>query len=93
MIKCNFSKILGEKKLRVADVVRGTEVPRNTLASLYYETAKRVDLDVIDRLCGFLDCDVSDLFERIPGGIRKTRGLPVSRKKGTGTGRRDIQRT
>jgi putative transcriptional regulator len=64
MIKCRLSILMGERKLRVADVARETGLPRSTVTSLYKETAERIDLDTIDVLCEFFDCDVGDLFYR-----------------------------
>ena len=66
MIKCHLSRIMGEKKLRVADVARAVGVHRNAITLLYEETAPRVDMDTIDKLCAFLDCGIQDLFEYIP---------------------------
>ena len=56
---------MGEHKLKIADVARGTGLNRNTVTLLYNETASRVDLDAIDRLCRFFQCEVGDLFERV----------------------------
>jgi len=64
MIKCRLSILMGERKLRVADVARGTGLSRSTVTSLYKETAERIDLDTIDALCEFLDCEVGELFVR-----------------------------
>lgn len=65
MIKCNLSRILGEKKLKISDVSRDTGINRGTLTRLYQETAERIDLEVMDQLCDYLKCDVGDLFEKI----------------------------
>jgi len=65
MVRCNLSRILGEKKLKVSDVERGTNVHRHKITALYKETAQKVDLDTIDKLCVFLDCSVGELFERV----------------------------
>ena len=65
MIKCNLSRILGEKKLKISDVSRDTGINRGTLTRLYQETAERVELDVMDQLCKYLKCEVGVLFERI----------------------------
>ena len=65
MIKCHLSRIMGEKKLRIADVARAIGVHRNAITLLYEETATRVDMDTIDKLCAFLDCGIQDLFEYI----------------------------
>lgn len=63
MIKCHLSRLMGEQKLKVVDVARETGVNRGTVTRLYQETAERVDLDVIDRLCRYFRCSVGDLFE------------------------------
>ena len=65
MIKCHLSRIMGEKKLRIADVARAIGVHRNAITLLYEETATRVDVDTMDKLCAFLDCGIQDLFEYI----------------------------
>ena len=65
MIKCNLSRILGEKKLKISDVSRDTGINRGTLTRLYQETAERIDLEVMDQLCVYLNCEVGELFERI----------------------------
>lgn len=64
MIKCNLSRIMGEKKLKISDVSRDTGINRGTLTRLYQETAERVDLLVMDQLCEYLSCSVGDLFEK-----------------------------
>lgn len=65
MIKCNLSRIMGEKKLKISDISRDTGINRGTLTRLYQETAERIDLEVMDQLCVYLDCEVGELFERI----------------------------
>lgn len=68
MIKCNLSRMLGEKKLKISDVSRDTGLNRGTLTRLYQETAERVDLDVLEQLCRYLDCEVGDLLELVDDG-------------------------
>ena len=63
MVKCHLSRILGERKLKVAEVARDTGINRNTLHRLYNETATRVDLEVIEQICSYLQIEVGDLFE------------------------------
>ncbi|MBF4988191.1 helix-turn-helix transcriptional regulator [Methylophilus sp. 14] len=65
MIKCHLSRIMGEKKLKVADVARAIDVHRNSITLLYDETATRVDLEVLNRLCNYLNCNIEDLLEFI----------------------------
>ncbi|MEJ5228299.1 helix-turn-helix transcriptional regulator [Thermodesulfovibrio sp.] len=63
MIKCHLSKLMGERKLKIADVARAIDVHRNTITLLYYENAKRIDFDVLDKLCKFFNCKVEDILE------------------------------
>jgi putative transcriptional regulator len=56
---------MGEKKLKISDVASATGINRGTLTRLYKETATRIDIDVIDKLCDFFECEVADLFEHI----------------------------
>jgi putative transcriptional regulator len=54
---------MGEHKMKVIDVARETELHRNTISLLYKETATRVDMDTINKLCKLFKCGVGDLFE------------------------------
>jgi putative transcriptional regulator len=65
LIKCHLSRLMGERKLKIADLARQTGLHRNTITLLYDETASRVDLDAIDRLCGYFGVGVGDLFEQV----------------------------
>lgn len=64
MIKCHLSRLMGERKLKVADVARATGLYRGTISLLYDETASKVDLETIDRLCAYLGVTVGELFEQ-----------------------------
>ncbi len=49
--------------MKIADVARETGLHRNTITLLYNETANRVDIEAIDKLCQLFNCGVGDLFE------------------------------
>ncbi len=66
MIRSNLSVLMGKKRVKIIDVARATGISRNMISALYYEQAKRIDLDALDRLCQYFDCAVGDLFEYIP---------------------------
>lgn len=66
MIRCNLSVMMGKKKMNIADVHRATGLNRTTVTHLYYETAQRVELNAVDKLCKLFECQVGDLFEWIP---------------------------
>jgi len=65
MIRCHFARLLGERKLKISDVSRATGINRGTLTRLYYETAERVELDVLDKLCAHLGVGVDELLEHV----------------------------
>jgi len=65
MIKCHLSKLMGERKVKIVGVARETGVNRGTITRLYHETASRVELDVIEALCRYLECEVGELFELV----------------------------
>ncbi len=54
---------MGEKRLKISDISRDTGINRGTITRLYNETATRVDLEVIEQLCNYLDITVGELFE------------------------------
>lgn len=66
MIKCHLSRLMGERKMKIADVARVTGLHRNTITLLYDETAVRVELDAIEKLCALFEVEVGELFERLP---------------------------
>jgi len=65
VIKCHLARLMGEKKMRIMDVARETGMHRNSVTLLYKETAQKVDLIAIDKLCDLFNCEVGDLFEKV----------------------------
>lgn len=63
MIKCHLSRLMGERKLKIADVARDIGVHRNTITLLYYEKAQRIDFEVLDKLCKYFICTINELLE------------------------------
>ena len=66
MIKCHLSRLMGERKKRIADLARETGLARNTLTLLYDESAVRVDLAVVSQLCEYFGCSAGELLEYVP---------------------------
>ena len=61
-MECRLSALLGEKRLKIADLARDTGINRGTLTRLYYDTATRVELEVIEQLCQYLEVGIEELF-------------------------------
>lgn len=66
MIRCHLARMMGEHKLRIADVARETGLSRATVTLLYKETAQKVDLNAIKKICVLFDCTVGELLELVP---------------------------
>jgi len=56
---------MGERKLKISDVAKDTEINRGTITRLYQETYTRIEKDVINTLCVYFDCRIEELFEFI----------------------------
>jgi putative transcriptional regulator len=54
---------MGEKKLKISDVAKEVGVNRGTITRLYQETAIRVEFEVLEKLCIYLNCDIGELLE------------------------------
>ena len=65
MIRCYLSRMMGDRKMNVADVARETGLNRNTVTLLYKEIATRVDLEAVEILCRYFDCEIGELFELV----------------------------
>lgn len=64
MIRCRLSNLMGERKiLKLSEVAQATGINRNTLTSLYYDRAVRIELSVANTLCEYFNCNMQDLFE------------------------------
>nr|WP_269471736.1 helix-turn-helix transcriptional regulator [Legionella spiritensis] len=56
--------MMGEHKMRIADVARETGLSRATVTQFYKETVQQVNLNALEKLCELFDCRVGDLLER-----------------------------
>ena len=56
---------MGEKRLKISDVAKDTGINRGTITRLYHETALRIDFEVLDQLCTYLECSVEDLISQV----------------------------
>lgn len=73
MIKIHLSRLMGENKEKLADLIRATGLSRNTVAGLYRETTARIDLETLNVLCTHYACSVGDLMEHVPDTVAKRK--------------------
>ncbi|WP_436627533.1 helix-turn-helix domain-containing protein [Dickeya dadantii] len=55
--------MMGERKMKISDVLRETGLSRNTVTLMYKETAQKIDIEALDKLCQFFACEVADILE------------------------------
>lgn len=72
MIKCNLSKILGEKRIKVSSVVNDLGFHRHTVDQLYHDRALRFEKDVLNTLCNYLNVSINELLEFIPDNPKQS---------------------
>lgn len=61
-VHCKLSTLMGEKRYRIQDVFEKTGISRNTISNLYHDKIRRIDYDVIEKLCALFECRISDLL-------------------------------
>jgi putative transcriptional regulator len=57
--------MMGERKMKIADVARETGLNRNTITLLYKENATRIDIEALEKICDLFNCSVGDLLEKV----------------------------
>ncbi len=63
MISNKFSRLLGERLLKISKVSDETGISRTTLTNIYYRRCNAISFDVLDKLCKYLNCNIEDIIE------------------------------
>ncbi|MCP9269346.1 helix-turn-helix transcriptional regulator [Xenorhabdus sp. SF857] len=63
MIRCHLARLMGERKMKISDVLRETGLSRNTVTLMYKETAQKIDVEALDKLCQLFECEVAEILE------------------------------
>lgn len=66
MIKILLSTLLDDFGMTQKELSDITGIRPATINKMYHEKLERIILDHIDLICEKLDCEVSDLMQRIP---------------------------
>ena len=72
MIRVLLVKLLDDKKfaenrkIKIDEVAKKSGVGRATLTRIANDPNYSVGLNVIDKLCEYFDCDVTDILQRVP---------------------------
>ena len=71
MIRIKVSDLLGKHKMSRKDLSNVTSIRPNTVSALYDETIKRIDVEMLNKLCEAFECQVSDILEYVPDDGKK----------------------
>ncbi|MCP9269973.1 helix-turn-helix transcriptional regulator [Xenorhabdus sp. XENO-1] len=63
MIRCHLARLMGERKMKISDVLRETGLSRNTVTLMYKESAQKINIEALDKLCRLFECEVADTLE------------------------------
>ena len=80
-IRIKLSSRLGEKRWTQADLSRATGIRPSTIGELYNELAERIKLEHLDLICEALECDVTDILQRVENEVPRVKtknGNPLS---------------
>lgn len=66
MVSSKLARIMGDRLIKITKMANDTGLSRTTLTNLYYRRTKQIDLETLNKICGYLQCDVSDILEFTP---------------------------
>lgn len=66
MIKIKLRQLLWDKNVTAISVHRATGISQSIISEIIHNKRVNVGLDIINKLCIYLECDIKDLLEFIP---------------------------
>lgn len=66
MIVNHVSRVMGERRVSIQELVRRSGISYSTAHDLYHARTTRIDFETLDRVCAALACGVGDLLEYRP---------------------------
>lgn len=83
MIKSTLKVRMAERDLTFKALVQQTRITPRTLSHMVNDTALKLDVTVLARLCQVLGCQVWDLLPWVPDGDelpkkRRAQGIPAN---------------
>jgi putative transcriptional regulator len=68
MIKIKLAELLGKHKMTRKKLAELIGVRPNTIGDLYNERIKKIDIDVLNKICVEFDCNIQDILEYAKDG-------------------------
>ena len=66
MIQSRLHSLLGDRRMKLAELQRQTGVSYGALHNIYHGKSVRIDYETLNALCRALDCVPGDLLEYVP---------------------------
>lgn len=58
-----LSILMAKHFIKISTLAKETGISRSTLTNMYYSKSKMISFSVLDKLCRYFNCDVSDILE------------------------------
>lgn len=66
MIRIKLRQLLWDRNVTAVAVHRATGISQSIISEIIHNKRVNVGLDIINKLCIFLECDINDLLEFVP---------------------------
>jgi len=63
MIRIKLRQLMWDRELTAVAVHKATGISQSIISEIIHNKRVNVGLDIINKLCTFLKCDISDLLE------------------------------
>ncbi len=61
-----LKKVINNKKISINKVINDTKIDYKVLKRLMTGNLTRIDITILSRLCDYLNCKITDIFEYFP---------------------------
>ena len=66
MISNRLSRIMGDRLIKITQMAKDTGLSRTTITNLYYRRTRQIDIETLNKVCNYLQCQISDILEFTP---------------------------
>lgn len=66
MIRIKLCELMGKEKMTRKHLSELTGIRPNTIGDLYREDVKKIDIQILDKICQVFECEISDVLEYVP---------------------------
>lgn len=66
VVKIKISELLGKYRMTQKALSELTGIRQATISKMYYDEAKRVEIEQLNQICKVFQCPISDVLEYIP---------------------------